>query len=105
MKKAFRHGEIGFIVIDSLPENLEPSKNNIIVEGSHGNNHSFKGGVFYPKNDDYIIGYFKAEKTILLHADHGDTKGPIKEAKLPDGFYEVRKQKEFINNELKPVID
>jgi hypothetical protein len=105
MKQAFRHGEIGFIKIDSIPKDLTPSTSNIIVEGSHGNSHSFKGGIFYPKTDNYIIGYFKAENTILLHADHGDTEGPIKEAKLPDGFYEIRKQKEFINDELKPVID
>jgi len=101
-KQAYRHGEILFIEIDNLPENLTVSKTNIITKGNTGNNHIFVGGNFYPRQDDDLLGYFEANNTILKHPDHGDKKG---EAKLPNGFYEIRKGREFINEEMKPIID
>jgi hypothetical protein len=106
MKKAYRHGEIALIAIDKLPDNLKPSESKILMEGSHGNNHSFDSGVFYPHKDGiYIFGYLKAENTNLLHTEHGEGKKQLKTAKIPDGFYELRKQNEVVNNELKQVID
>jgi hypothetical protein len=110
MKKtqAYRHGEIGFIKIDSLPENLTKSDSKVIMQGSHGNSHSFDNGEIFFKNvDQYIFGYFVAKNTTLYHNDHGKevVKGKPRTAKLPNGIYELRKQNEVINNELKPVID
>ena len=104
----YRHGEIGFLRISKLPEKLEESKTKIIVSGSHGNSHSIDNGKLYLKNvDTYIIGYLVAKNTSLLHKEHGEkTKGSkMLSAKLPDGIYEIRKQNEIINNELKQVID
>jgi hypothetical protein len=105
MTKAFRHGEIAFIKISDLPEGLKQEKSKVIMQGSHNNSHSFDNGkLYFKKVDTYIFGYFMAKNTILFHPDHGAGKG-IKKAKLPDGIYELRKQQEFINSELKPVID
>jgi len=105
-KQLFRHGEIAFMKINELPEGLQKSDSKIIMKGSHGNDHSFDNGVLYPKPDStYIFGFFEAKNTTLYHSEHGIGDGKLKTAKLPDGFYELRKQNEFINNELKQIID
>jgi hypothetical protein len=110
MKKTsiYRHGEIAFREISSLPTDLKPSKDKVIVKGYNGNPHTFKGGEFYPKIDgENIIGYFKADDTFLLHREHGDKVGnkELRQAKLPNGLYEVRKQVEIVNEEMRPVKD
>jgi hypothetical protein len=102
MVKAIRHGEICFIKIDKLPDGLKQSESKIIVQGSHGNSHSFNNGEFFSKKDgQFIIGYFVAKNTILLHVEHG--KNGM--AKLPNGTYEIRKQVEHTPNGLKPIVD
>jgi hypothetical protein len=101
MNKIYRHGEIAFLKIDKLPKSLVESKTNIIVSGSHGNAHTFRGGKLYLKKEgEYIIGYLKAQGTLLYHNEHSP-----KGVNIPNGNYEVRKQQEFINGELKQVID
>ena len=103
-----RHGEIGLRLIEKLPEGLTPSESKCIMAGSHGNSHTFDNGkLFLKKVDEFVFGYFVAENTKLFHPDHGEKiKGStFRQASLPDGIYELRKQQEFINNELKPVID
>ena len=105
MNKAYRHGEIAFLKIDKLPE-LEKSNQKEFLKGSHGNPHTFDNGTLYLKEkDDFIFGYFKAKNTTLKHPEHGKGKGKIKVAKLPDGIYQLRRQVEFVNDDLKPVID
>ena len=102
-QKAFRHGEIVFVTIDKLPEGLKPSKDKTFATGSHNHSHTANHGTWYPKQDgQFIIGYFTAKDTSLLHPEHSPKVG---DAKLPDGDYEVRKQSEYINGELKVVID
>lgn len=108
MKKLFRHGEIVFVKIEKLPNDLVESESKVIVKGQNGHSHSINNGKLYFKNaDTYIFGYLVAKNTSLLHDEHGviidGSKSRI--AKLPNGVYELRKQQEFINNELKPVID
>ena len=102
--KAYRHGEIMFVKTDTIPE-LEEAKTDTIITGSSNNPHTFKGGKLYFKEKDWTIGYLKAENTTLYHVEHGKGKGKVKEAKLPDGNYEIRRAKETINKELVPVID
>ena len=99
--KCFRHGEIAFIEIESLPIGVEESKTNVFAKGNTGNSHTFRGGSIYPKVDgQFIIGYFKSENTKLFHDEHSP-----KGVSLPDGFYEIRKASEWVNGELKVVID
>jgi hypothetical protein len=100
----YRHGEIAFISINSLPQGLTESKTNVIVTGSHGNNHTFTGGKLYLLSEmkDFIIGYLVSKNTNLLHPEHSPKKG---DAVLPDGIYEIRKQQEFTPEGLIPVID
>lgn len=100
-KQAYRHGEIVFVKIDKLPENLVATKTDVFAKGNTGNSHTFKGGKIYLKNEgQYIIGYFKASKTKLYHTEHSP-----KGVSLPDGMYEIRKQSEFINGELRQIVD
>ena len=105
-KQVYRHGEISFVKIGTLPSDLTKSDSKEFIKGSHGNSHSFDKGELYLKNvDSYIFGYFVAKNTNLLHPEHGEGKGKLKKAELPDGIYELRKQQEFVNSEMKPVID
>jgi hypothetical protein len=101
--KVFRHGEILFCQIEKLPKGLKETKSKVFATGSHGNSHTFDNGKLYLKQDgDYIFGYFVAKDTNLFHPEHSPKIG---DAKLPDGIYELRRQQEFVNSELTPVID
>jgi len=99
--KAFRHGEMAFVKVSKLPKELKEDNTGIFSKGNTGNNHTFKGGKFYPKNEgQFIKGYFKAKDTKLYHAEHSPNG-----CEIPNGNYEVRKQSEFINGELRVIID
>jgi hypothetical protein len=99
-KQCIRHGEVVFVKIDKIP-NLEETKTNVFAKGKTGNNHTFKGGKIYLKEiDQHVFGYFKADKTKLYHVEHSP-----KGASIPNGNYELRRQVEFINGELKQVVD
>lgn len=104
-KQCYRHGEILFVKINKLPKGLRETKTNIIVKGSHEHNHEFTGGKIYlTKVDENVFGYFVAKNTTLLHPDHGEGE-KIKEAKLPNGTYELRIQQEYTPAGLVPVRD
>ncbi|MCK9578813.1 hypothetical protein M0R01_05020 [bacterium] len=108
MNKPIRHGDLCLQKIDALPEGVTASDTAIMMEGSHGNPHKVKNGIAYFKNvDQYIFGYLVAKKgCVLLHVDHGDRQnGSVKEADLPEGIYELRKQFEQTHEGLKPVVD
>ena len=59
MKKVYAHGEVAFVTIDKLPEGLEENNTDIFAKGNTGNNHTFKGGKFYPKKFMFYFLYFK----------------------------------------------
>lgn len=104
--QAYRHGEICFEIIDKIPEGLTKSKDRELLKGSHGHPHSFDKGNFYPKiEDENVFGYFEAKNTTLFHSEHGEGKGELKRAKLLNGSYRLRRAVEFINGELKQIID
>ena len=78
----------------------------------HWNNHAFDTGKLYIttpveqlKEWEFVFGYLVANKTTLLHPDHGVWKGNIKKCKIPDGIYALHKQVEFLHSWMKPVID
>jgi hypothetical protein len=105
-EKVYRHGEILLRPIAKLPSGLKKADTKTIIAGSHGNAHTISAGeLFFHQADTYIFGYLKAQKTTLLHPEHGEGKSGLLKASIPDGIYELRKQQEFINNELKPVVD
>lgn len=104
----YRHGEIALIGINELPNGLKESNTTCIIKGSHGNDHLIDNGKLYFKNvNEFVFGYLVSKNTKLLHSDHGKVieNSKFREAPIKDGVYELRKQQEFVNNELKPVID
>jgi hypothetical protein len=106
MKNAYRHGELLFVEVQEVPQEAKAVRRKNIIKGSHGNAHSITSGVLYDyAGDDFVIGYLKTNNTKLLHKEHGSGEGTLKEAELPNGIYEIRKQVEFINEEMKQVID
>jgi hypothetical protein len=107
--KIYRHGDLLLRGIDKLPEGLaKTSKEKVLHRGSHGNEHSFDNGTFYPqKSGDNILGYFEAKDTTLLHPEHGMIKAgqKLREAKIQDGFYELRSQMEITHEGMREVVD
>ena len=100
-RKCYRHGEIAFVAIDKLPEDLEKTNQKEFLKGSHGHTHSFDNGeLFLKKEDEFIFGYFVAKNTKLYHKEHSPNG-----CELPDSLYQLRVQNEYINDELKQVID
>jgi len=105
-KQAYRHGELLFVETEKIPQEAKLKKTDILLIGSGSNPHTFKGGKFYELNKDVVFGYFEAKNTKLYHLQHGVKKvGKLKESKLSDGIYELRKGQEFVNSEMKPIID
>ncbi len=105
-QKVYRHGEIALIKIAKLPKGLISVDTKVLMQGSHGNNHCFDNGVFYPsKNGNYVFGYLAANNTTLQHPEHGKGASKIKLASIPNGIYELRKQQEHTPEGLKPIID
>lgn len=104
-----RHGDIGFYEIEKLPEGLKETKSKVITQGSHGNEHTFDNGKLYLKNENnFVFGYFEAvSNTKLYHVEHGNTckNKQIRECHLKQGFYQLRKQNQYTNDGMKPVID
>lgn len=97
----YRQGDIGIISTDKLPEGLQETKiNTLLQEGSGGNPHTFKGGKFYAKQEDSLLGYLVADKTKLFHVEHSPKGDEIK-----DGVYKVIRQNEETHEGLKPVVD
>jgi len=103
-----RHGDLSLIGIKELPKELKPTKTKILMVGSGGNNHSIDNGKVYLKNEDEcVFGYLEAKDTRLYHIEHGKKiKGRnLKEVKIEDGFYQLRKQQEIGHKEMRPVVD
>ena len=97
--KAVRQGDLGLIKIPKLPDGLSGIKTKILVSGSHGHHHSIdQGKVYFKKVDIFVFGYLVAKNTTIDHEEHGKLL-------LTNGVYELRKQSEWINSELKQVID
>jgi hypothetical protein len=107
--KNYRHGDLMLCQIENLPEGLtRVSKRKILHAGSHGNEHSFNNGVFYPqKSSGNILGYFVAKNTTLLHPEHGLVvkNKKLREAKIADGIYELRSQVEIMYQGMREVVD
>ena len=100
--KMYRHGEIGLVKIEKLPEDLKLSESKTIMVGSHGNHHTFDNGKLYLKKEgDYSFGYLVAKNTTLFHPEHGK-KG---RAKILNGTYQLYKQNEFTPAGLVPIRD
>ena len=104
--KNYRHGEIALIGIKKLPRGLKKTNTNVLMAGATGNSHAFDNGSVYfitkTEENPYLIGYFVAKNTNLLHPEHKDETGG---AKIADGVYELRKQQEFTPEGLIPIID
>jgi len=108
VKKSIRHGDMALAPVDSMPEGLKKSKSNVLMTGSHNNDHIVKNGEFYPhQENNFVVGYLKAGKdTTLQHVEHGEKmKGKMRTAPVEAGIYEVRKQHEMTHQGMEPVID
>lgn len=106
--KAIRHGDMALTPIKKLPEGLTKAKNNVLMTGSQGNDHTCKNcDVYFEKVDEFVFGYLVAKKDArLYHVEHGKRKvGGLMEVDLPEGVYELRKQFEHTNQGMVAVID
>lgn len=106
--KAYRHGDLALIEISDLPKDIKKSDSKILMNGSGGHNHTFDHGEFYPKQGGLVIGYLVANnRTRLYHPEHGKVviDKELREAKIAEGLYELRRQQEDTHDGMKPVVD
>lgn len=106
--KNFRHGDMALIGVEKLPDGLTASTSKVLMKGSGGNDHAFTAGTFYPNEDGQTVGYFVAvEGTRLVHPDHGQiVEGQaLRQAEIPAGVYEVRRQVEQTHDAMRFVED
>lgn len=104
----YRHGDLCLFEVSELPAGMEKSDEKVLMAGSHGHNHTYDNGDFYPHEDGLVIGYLvAATNTKLFHPEHGRiVKGKeLREAKIPQGIYQLRRQQEDTHDGMKPVID
>ena len=105
----YRHGDIALIGVRAIPDGLKKIKTNVLIDnGSGGHPHTFSGGSFYPAaKDNFVIGYLDARKTTLYHPEHGTQVDgeSLREARIENGIYEIRRQSEDTNDGMKPVVD
>ncbi len=115
-----RHGGMALIEIAKLPEGLTKSESNILMTGSHGNNHTFVNGDFYSKQvDTFVFGYLVAGKDCELHHPKHGQRNPdgtfiiriidgeeVKATLIPEGrIFKLKKQQEQTHEGMKSVID
>lgn len=103
----YRHGDMALISAGKLPSGVKASQSKVLMVGSGGKDHSFEGGVFYPKTENLTVGFLQAKNTILFHEEHGNKiEGKkLRETKVEDDIYEVRKQQEDTHEGMKPLQD
>ena len=108
MEKAYRHGDLALRLVDKLPGDAKKSRSKTLMQGSNNNSHTIDNGTLYLKNDGaFVFGFLEAKNTMLYHIDHGKRIAgkKLREAKIPDGIYELRRQCEDTNEGMKPVLD
>ena len=106
--KKYRHGDLCLIGIEKLPDGLKKSKLKVIIQSSGGNAHSIdKGEIYFKHVNEYAFGYLVAKGTSLYHAEHGKKVATktLKVAKINDGIYELRRQKEKRHEGMVAVQD
>lgn len=88
---AFRQGDLLFVKIDKLPNNVAPrkEKNNVLRQGEHGGIHYVENAEIYETKlgDIYLVNE-KGEIVIKHTTNHKDLI-------LPPGIYEMRVQREY----------
>lgn len=104
----YRHGDLGLTGIKVLPGSLKEAKTNVLMTGSGGHDHSFKNGKVYFKDvDEFVFGYLEAFTDCkLFHPEHGDKKvNGTMVARIPAGFYALRRQNEETHKGMVRVVD
>ena len=104
----YRHGDIGLFGIDKFPDKLKESKTKtILAGGSGGHSHTINKGKLFFVSDAKVLGYLEAKDTTLFHPEHGEIiKGKrLKEAKIQDGYYQIKRQQEQTHEGMRAVID
>ena len=111
--QVFRHGDLLLLPNQknfpvTIPRGVKKATTTILMRGSGGHDHSVKNcDVYFVKEDIFVFGYLAARTGAkIYHVEHGDTQvGSVKEATLPKGVYQLRKQHQDTPEGMKPVQD
>ena len=111
MLTAIRHGDTALVKIDKLPDWLTKSKTRIFLAGKNNNHEISKGDLYITKDpntlreSEFHFWYLVAKGTTLIHNEHSPMSDENRNALIPDGVYELYKQKEQTPQGFKIVID
>lgn len=105
-------GELLFIKIDKLPENLteiKPEDNNYIVGHSETGHHhvvKYENNIkYYQAANDNNIAYLVVDNTKGVKVEHQRSFDTHKSLELVPGVYQIRKQQEFVDDLWQFVLD
>lgn len=93
----YRQGDILIVKATKLPEKITPRKSRVILEGEvTGHKHQLEGGLIFDSPQGVFLSL--ESPTNLNHEEH-DT------ITLPEGLYQVIRQREYDENEIRQVAD
>lgn len=111
MLTAIRHGDVCLVQIKKLPTWLKKSNTRIFLAGKNNNHEISKGDLYLLKDpntlreNEFHYGYLVAKNTTLIHDEHSPMSDESRNALIPNGVYELYKQKENTPHGFKIVID
>jgi len=99
-----RQGDLSIKKVDSLPRGLKEKKDNIIVSSS--NNHELESGKVYEADNELIVAYLELpKKSKIVHKDKEGNEAEHNPIELAKGFYEVKRQREYLPDGYSIVED
>jgi len=110
-KQAIRHWDVLLVKIDKLPTWLNKSSSNIFLAWKNNNHMIDKGSIYITKDpntlreSEFLYGYLVAKDTTLIHNEHSPISDENRNALIPNGVYELFKQKEATPDGFKVVLD
>lgn len=111
MKSAIRHWDVLLVRIDKLPEWLTKSNTKIFLAWKNNNHEISKWEIYITKDvntlreNEFHYGYLVAKNTTLIHNEHSPMSDENRNALIPDGVYELFKQKEQTPDGFKIILD
>ena len=94
--KTYRQGDILFKKVAVLPEKRTLKNDNIVAEGeATGHKHMVHGGHLFETDVGMFVESLSDDMTTIVHDEHA-------EIALPEGFYQVVRQREEVGPTLPP---
>ena len=97
----YRHGDLLISAIPSIPKGTKPTQNSILARGEvtgHAHRIEPKENAILFEDGENMYLHVIAQSACVVHEEHA----PIS---LPQGFYRVWRQREYVPGAIRRVVD